>query len=98
MFKCWMKGHKNKYYAQAIYDNGKMTILAGSKISDTISKKAKILPIVLHEREKKGLFDDTYVLLENIQFNSATTAAQFVRGNIINGKRCWRLEESNITL
>lgn len=98
MYKCWMKGHKENYIAYGVYSEGKMTIKAGSKIASQVSKTARLIDAAKRARAQLDLYDDNFVLLKDITFESVSTAAQFVRGNIINGNRCWKMEGSKICL
>lgn len=98
IYRCCMKGHKEKYIAYGEFSNGKMTIKAGSKIASCISSDAKLIRAVKNARAQSELYDDNFVLIKDITFESASTAAQFVRGNIVNGNRSWKVEGTNICL
>ncbi len=98
MIECWMKGHREDYNAIAIYRNGEMTLKAGSKISTKLSEKAKLAKIVRKLRSNSELLDANNILKKDIKFKSPSTAAQYVRGNMINGNRCWKVRNTKTTL
>lgn len=68
----------------------KLKVLQGSRISNSV--RAKVNPIVEELRKTPKLVSQDYVVLEDIMFRSASTAASFVTGNISNGMRVWKLE------
>lgn len=68
----------------------KLKVLQGSRISNSV--RAKVNPIVEELRKNPKLVSQDYVVLEDIMFRSASTAASFVTGNISNGMRVWKLE------
>ena len=98
MIKCWMKGHKEDYNATAIYKDGEMILKAGSKISSKLSEKAKLAKIVRQLRNDSSLLDENNILKKDIRFKSPSTAAQYVRGNVINGNRCWKITNTKTSL
>ena len=84
------KGKQNSYYANGIYDGKGVIVLKGSSISSKVAKK--IQPIVAKVRNNPEIVSKDMILLQDINFRSASTAASFVTGNISNGKRVWRTE------
>lgn len=88
-----MKSFKNKdYNAVADYVDGKVNILAGSKISKCVSPLLAPKGTAIKLRNNSELVKDG-VLVKDCLFNSLSTAAQFITGNITNGKTRWYLED-----
>ena len=83
-------GRNGLYCAYGIFDGKKLKVLQGSRISNSV--RAKVNPIVEELRKNPKLVSQDYVVLEDIMFRSASTAASFVTGNISNGMRVWKLE------
>ena len=85
---------KALYFANAKYENGKVTILKGSKVNRLTSPGFKPPKLISDLRADDSLFDDEGILLSDIQFNSLSTAATFVTGRIANGMIVWKTENS----
>ena len=83
------KGRNNSYDATGIFDGQNLTVKKDSVISNTIA--AKINPIVSRLRSDKSVVSPEYIVLKDITFSSASTAANFVTGNISNGMRVWKI-------
>lgn len=66
-------------------------VLKGSKIAPLIDISNNISKEVKQKREKCKI--DNYILQEDILFNSASSAAQFVTGKKVNGKTSWKNKE-----
>lgn len=78
------------YEAKGIFENNILIVLKDSKLSNQI---AKTLPVKVSQlRNNKDIVNENNILLRDISFNSASTAAGFVTGNISNGLRVWKLE------
>ena len=92
----YCKGRSNTFYATGIFDGKGITVKKGSRISPYIS--AKIQPIVLKIRSDKTIVDDKFELLQDVSFNSSSTAASFVSGTISNGLTRWRDKKTGYTL
>lgn len=86
----YAKGRNQRYCAKGIFDGKRLQVLQGSKISSSIG--AKITPIVDKIRNNPKLVSTDYIVLDDISFRSASTAASFVTGNISNGMRIWKLD------
>ena len=87
-----LKSKKGTHYAKAELIDNKIKILKGSKIllKDTYSKLPKK---VVHCRHNSDLVDENGVLLQDIVFDNATSAAQFVTGRSVNGYIAWRVDD-----
>ena len=84
------QGKKEKIVAQGKQTNEGFVIIKGSNIK---SSTVKSVPTkALKDRERANL-DDNFVLLEDMLFNSPSSAASFVTGYVINGKDAWKDEQ-----
>ena len=83
---------KKDYNATAIFEDGKVTVLAGSKLSNIISTGLPQKGIILKMRNDDSLIKND-ILIKDCIFNSLSTAAQFVTGTITNGKLRWCVED-----
>ena len=84
------QGKKEKIIAQGKQTNEGFVIIKGSNIK---SSTVKSVPTkALKDRERVNL-DDNFVLLEDMLFNSPSSAASFVTGYAINGKDAWKDEQ-----
>ncbi|GHU37770.1 methionine sulfoxide reductase [Bacilli bacterium] len=84
------QGKKEKIIAHGKQTNEGFVILKGSTIK---SSTVKSVPTkALKDRERANL-DDNFVLLEDMLFNSPSSAASFVTGYAINGKDAWKDEQ-----
>ncbi len=95
----YMKNQKgsNEYKATCKYVNGKYIVLKGSKINSKIASSAKfnINKIAQAERDNKDNYSKDFITLKDIEFPSASTAAQFVCGYSVNGRTCWKDSNKN---
>ena len=90
--KLILKSKKNLHYATAEWDGGRITILAGSKINLALTYP-KMSEDAKQARENAELVDTNGILLKDVQFNSVSTAAQFVTGRSSNGYIAWRPDD-----
>ena len=76
------------YYAQGSYDGKTFTLFKGAKIRESIASASekKVLPLRKRNRSKIKNF----VTIEDIQFNSPSSAAYFVVGAMVNGRQRWK--------
>ena len=84
------QGKKEKIIAQGKQTNEGFVILKGSKIK---SSTVKSVPTKALKDRKRANHDDNFVLLEDMLFNSPSSAASFVTGYAINGKDAWKDEQ-----
>ena len=81
----------NTYNAIGFLDETGLKVVKGSKIAlksaSNLSEKMKKL------REKYLKMSPDGILIEDVAFKSASSAAGFVTGNISNGLRVWKSEE-----
>lgn len=72
--------------------NGHITVLEGSKLSERVASSEKFRGSKSIKRYREGIVVDG-ILKQNVEFNSASTAANFVTGNSTNGLKTWKTEE-----
>jgi hypothetical protein len=89
----YMKSLKADYNATAVYEDGKITVIKGSKIRKE-NPNFKRMKILSDYRIDRTIVDENYILKKNITFNSPSTAAQFVGDSSRNGLIYWRNEEN----
>lgn len=87
-----LKSKSGTHYAEAEYDNGKVTIMPGSKINLTLAFE-KMPPSIRKLRENPVCVSRDGTVLKEVTFQSPTSAAQFVTGRSVNGKIAWRVED-----
>ena len=92
--KVILKSKRNTHYAEAIYTDGKITVLKGSKICKYVPPymERKAMPIYAL-RNNQDIVNEEGVVLQNVEFNSPTSAAIFVTGRSVNGYISWRPED-----
>lgn len=78
-----------KFNAYGVYEKGNLTVLKGSRISESFDKSFKFTKDALDKRNISGLVKNC-ILQEDVSFRSASTAAQFVCGYSVNGKAVWK--------
>ena len=83
---------KKDFSATAIFEDGKVTVLAGSKISNSVSAGLPPKGVILKMRNDYNLVQND-ILVKDCIFNSLSTSAQFVTGAITNGKLRWCVED-----
>lgn len=89
--------NKNKsIFATAEYDNitGSVVVKSGSKVSNDISKAPTFRNKKAIENRRKGKLKGN-ILIEDICFNSLSTAATFVYGGSRNGWVTWKDKDGN---
>ena len=92
--KFYLKSAKSNVDAVAEYDAGAktMTVLLGSKVSDSISQSKKFRGAKSIEKSRKDIVNTKHILIKDIVFKSPSTAANFVTGNSTNGRDAWKDE------
>lgn len=89
---------KNNVSATGKYDpdTKQLTVLKGSRVSDSIAYTEKFRGAVTIEKNRADTVKDSLVV-EDITFKSASTAANFVTGSSTNGLTAWK-DENGRTL
>ena len=87
-----LKSQNGTHSANAELKNGKIVVMKGSKINlkDSFEKMSRN---AFYYRHNEEYVNEEGYLLENIVFDSVTTAAQFVTGRSVNGNIAWRVED-----
>lgn len=89
--KIVLQSKKKQMFAEAEYQNGKVVVKKNSKIAETYSTNYKYSKKVEEYRLSTEYVVNS-VVQKDIEFESLSTAAQFVCGCSTNGKRAWKLE------
>ena len=93
--KIYTKARDGKLYsANAVFENGIVTVLKSSKINRINAPGFKPKKYVADLRADNNLFDEDGMLLTDVQFNSLSAAATFVTGRIANGMIVWKTDDS----
>ena len=66
-----------------------VTVLKGSKLSSTVARTEKFRGTKSIEKSREGVLKEN-VLQKNMEFKSASTAANFVTGSSTNGLIAWK--------
>lgn len=72
--------------------NGCITVLEGSKLSEQISYTEKFRGAKIIERKREGIVVNG-VLKKDVVFRSASSAANFVTGSSTNGLLAWKTKD-----
>ena len=94
MVTLYLKARKGEYDAKGVFDTKTktMTVLKNSVISsDVAGGMFRSSKSVKEKRENSNIKD--HKLLEDIEFKSASTAANFVTGRSTNGLIAWKTKE-----
>lgn len=78
----------DNYYAQGSYDGKTFTLFKGAKIRESIASSAKKQVLPLREKNRSKI--KNFVTIDDIQFNSPSSAAYFVVGAVVNGRKRWK--------
>lgn len=87
------KSRDGLYEANAIYNEGLVTVLKGSKINMRSSNGLKPNSEAAHRRSNPAIVSAGGVMLEDTTFQSLSTAACFVTGRSANGMITWKTED-----
>ena len=74
------------------FETKKITVLKGSKLSDIISHSARFRGANTIEKVRVGNINADNILINDVVFNSPSTAANFVTGTSTNGCIAWKNE------
>ena len=92
--KLFYKSKKRNFAAEALYENDRITVLKGSKISEKIDN-FRISKVALSVRNDINIVNSQYKLLKDVDFKSLSAAAQFVSGASTNGLKVWKDKNGN---
>ena len=86
----YLKSRNDAFNATAKYENGTLTVLAGSKINICLTKNIRNGGISGKYRKNPQYVDSSGVVLQDCTFRSPSTAALFVTGTSRNGYIVWK--------
>lgn len=87
------KSRDGLYEAEAIYNDGIVTVLQGSKINMKSNNGLKQNSEYSHKRNDRNIVSSDGVMLSDMTFQSLSTAACFVTGRSANGMITWKTED-----
>lgn len=87
------KSRDGLFEANAIYNNGQVTVLKGSRINIHSNNGLKPDSEATHKRSNPAIVSPEGVMLEDVSFQSLSTAACFVTGRSANGMITWKTED-----
>ena len=90
MLNVYMKSKSGKYNARAIYEDGKIKVLKGSQLKAMTNGNYNRNKQVVAYRNDKKIVGKNLVLLQDVEFNSPSTAAQFIVDSSRNGWKDWK--------
>ena len=93
--RLFMKSARSDYDAFCEYDpkTELFTVLKGSKLKKKTTTKFKLALPASNARNDKTIVDKDLIVKKDVVFNSASTAAQFVVAQSVNGNRAWKKED-----
>ncbi len=90
--KIHTKSRDGLYDATGVFENDKVVVCAGSHINLRNAKGYNPPQSVVTLRENKAIIDSNGILLQNVTFDTLSTAATFVKGRNANGMIVWKTE------
>lgn len=90
--KVFYNGRKNRTKATGEYDvnSGSLTVKKGTIVSETVAEYKNTATI---ESLRKAYTDENGVLLQDLEFSSASAAASFVAGYSASGMVAWHVDK-----
>ena len=92
LMKLILKSKCGLHYAEAIYKEGVVTVLKGSRVNRNDSYQ-RMASEAVNARRDKNIVGESGEVLKDVSFNSPSTAAQFVTGRSSNGYIAWRPDD-----
>ena len=90
MLLLFLKTRTGNCDAKAEYDDGKMIVKKGSRVSLQLASHIRGGKKAKSYLEDKSYVDDMGMVIQECEFTSPSTAAQFVTGNSANGYMVWK--------
>ena len=87
--RLYAKSQRKSYDAICEFENDSFKVLKGSKIA-ILNSNFKVSKKVLEARNDKDIVDKNLVVKKDVSFKSASISAQFVVGQMVNGKKVWK--------
>lgn len=91
--KVFIESRASDYHAQGVFEDGKLTVIKGSKVRLQYASNFKIARAVNLYREDPKCVNEEGIVLRDCTFSSPSTAAQFITGVITNGYQKWRVKD-----
>ncbi len=90
----FLKSRMGLYEAKGEFDIGKkrFTVKKGSRVSDSINKSPTFRGANMIEKYREEYVREN-IVIKDVSFKSASTAACFVTGNSTNGHIAWKDKE-----
>lgn len=89
----FITSRRGDYRADGVFEDGKLTVKKGSKIKLTFAKHIRGGQKARSFRDDPKYVDKEGNVLMDCEFNSPSTAAQFVTGSSTNGYTKWFVQE-----
>ena len=89
----FLKARNGDYDAHAVYDDGIITVIPGSKIRLEFANYIKGGKKALSYRNNPAFVNDRGIVIKDCVFSGASTAAQFVTGQSTNGLLAWHIDQ-----
>ncbi len=81
------------YEAQAIYEDGIVTVKKGSRINLRSGSGFKPSSTVKEKLDDTSLYSEDGILVDDVVFTTLSTAASFVAGRTSNGMLTWKTQD-----
>lgn len=91
--KLQTKSRDGLYEAEAIYNDGFVTVLKGSRVNMRANRGLKPESDYTHKRNDQTVVSEKGIMLLDVTFPSLSTAACFVTGRSANGMITWKTED-----
>ena len=90
--KIYLKSKVNNAFAEAVYEDGKTTILPGGRICKDFADHIRGGKTARDYRNNPEFVSSEGIVLKECQFSSPSTASQFVTGRSTNGYATWKVD------
>ena len=89
----YMNSKHDNYKAFGTFNDGKETVLKGSRIYLQYQKNFRHNTSVVNYRNDPSYVNINGLVLKDCEFKNPSSAAQFVNGRSTNGYIAWRIDE-----
>ena len=90
--KIYLRSKTNSVFAEALFEDGKTTILPGGKVSKDFAEHIRGGKTARSYRNNPEYVNEEGLILRECVFSSPSTASQFVTGRSTNGYETWKVE------
>lgn len=91
IIKMSMSNKNNSFYAEALYENGVVTVKKGGYINPGFSTSIRGGKMSKKYRNDSNYVSEKYEIVKDCVFSSPSTAAQFVSGRSVDGYHVWKI-------